>query len=268
MTVFVFALPALTRGGKGATYWTGVLISGYDFYRPSTVIPSVEAEGECHARASTLRLAMSGLSGPGRRYHAVHGVAFLWERYYHVAAAHGWKTLAVLLHSIRFVTFARTAAPSSWESLLTCIGENITSLQLVGSFYCRGWDSAVKEALPEGVEILTDDEKKSYPGDYYNWRVPSDKNERVFECSGHLFKVAETSNWQDKFSRDPRVMRNALGVQAPCSACSQSWTECKCGLENWYPARVELIDTETMGTGVRALQVSFNAWCLTAYPPV
>lgn len=134
------------------------------------------------------------------------------------------------------------------------------SLQLLGSFYCQGWEEAIGKALPEGVDPLTEDEKKRYPGHYHNWRVPLDKSARVFEAQHPPFNVIESSNWRSLFAQDPRKFEPAFafGPEKPCNVCARPSAECECSLEHWFPARVELVETPNMGTGVRALQVRFR----------
>ena len=254
-----------------------VLASGYEFLKPTglTIESGEEGEEQCHQRTSVLKSAISRSSGPQMRYYCLHATAAIWGRYHQIATAHGWKTLAVLLHSWSFWLAVRGAAPDLWERLMIKIGENTMSLQLLGSFYCDGWANAMKEALPEGVDLLTEDERREYPGNYHNWRIPSDTAARVCEPIEPPFNVVDTSNWWDYFEKDPRAemtpqtpdpessessedSEEIFDVEGPCISCGQLSPGCQCNLENWSPARVELFNTGHTGTGVRALQVRFG----------
>ena len=244
-------------------YWTSVHSTGFNFRAaagtgtPSGSTSEAVTQGN-YERAGMLMSRFNGNTDPQTRYYAAFALAVVWARYWHLAYECGWKTVTVLLYSARFRDFSRAANPTRWEELVNLIKANTMSIQLLGSFH-TSWYKAFSEAVSNADSVLTEQERIGYDGHYHNWRVPSDPNGRVAERHNATFEVGDYTkigNDGRAFIRDPRIERRAFETAQPCGACGQMSRACHCNLENWSPARIELVGTVGRGTGVRALQVS------------
>ncbi|KAG0643177.1 hypothetical protein HOY80DRAFT_1096856 [Tuber brumale] len=248
-------------------YWTSIHASGFTFQPPSGVGSLTRSDTEAvisgnHERAGILMSRFMETTNPQTRYYSAFALAVVWSRYWRMAQDCGWKTVAVLLYSSRFRDFARAANLARWEELVNLIKVNVMSIQLLGSFNTP-WRTAFSEAVlvPDPDQVLEVPERADYNGHHHHWRVPSDPNARFAERHNTEFEVGDyTKIGYDgtAFTRDPRLKKGAFNVAQPCGACGKMSKECLCNLENWSPARVELIETVGRGTGVRALQ-SFKA---------
>ena len=244
-------------------YWTSVHATGFHF-QPAVGTGTLSGSASeavidgNHERAGMLMSRFIETTDPQARYHSAFALAVVWSRYWRLAYECGWKTVAVLLHSARFRDFSRAANLARWGELVKLIKANAMSIQLLGSFHTR-WYKAFSDAVPDADKVLTDQERIGYDGHYHNWRVPSDPNARVAERHNTTFEVGDYTkigNDGRAFARDPRLRRGAFDTAQPCGACGKTSEECHCNLENWSPARVEMVGTVGRGTGVRALQVS------------
>ncbi|KAG0126660.1 hypothetical protein HOY82DRAFT_627191 [Tuber indicum] len=246
-------------------YWTSVHASGFNFQPAVGVGSPAGCDAEAvisgnHERAGILMGRFMETTDPKARYHSAFALSVVWSRYWRLAQDCGWKTIAVLLYSSRFRDFARAANRDRWEELVKLIKANVMSIQLLGSFN-TSWYEAFCEAVPDAYQVLTDQERIYYDGCYHHWRVPNDPNARSGERHNKAFEVGDYTrigNNGKAFTSDPRFKKGAFDVAQPCGACGKTSKECLCNLENWSPARVELIGTVGRGTGVRALQ-SFKA---------
>ena len=245
-------------------YWTSVHATGFNFQAVAGADTPTRSDSEAvisgnHERAGMLMSRFIGTTDPQARYHSAFTLAVVWSRYWRLAQKCGWKTVAVLLHSSRFRDFSGAASLTRWRELVKLIKANVMSIQLLGSFNTR-WYKAFSDAIPDADQVLTDQERIGYDGHYHHWRVPSDPDARVAERHSTSFEVGDYTkigNNGKAFARDPRLKRGAFDIFQPCSACGKTSVECHCNLENWSPARIELVGTVGRGTGVRALQVSF-----------
>ena len=252
-------------------YWTSVHATGFNFQAVVGADTLSKSDSEAvingnHERAGILMSRFIGTTDPQARYHSAFTLAVVWSRYWRLAQECGWKTVAVLLHSSRFRDFSRAAHLTRWRELVKLIKANIMSIQLLGSFNTH-WYKAFSDAIPDADQVLTDQERIGYDGHYHHWRVPSDPNARVAERHSTSFEVGDHTkigNNGKAFARDPRLKRGAFDIAQPCGACGKASEECHCNLENWSPARIELVGTVGRGTGVRALQVRFF---LSSPPP-
>ncbi|CUS12579.1 unnamed protein product [Tuber aestivum] len=246
-------------------YWTSVHASGFNFRPVGAEGTPTRSDSEAvvsgnHERAGMLMSRFMKTTDPKVRYYSAFALAVVWSRYWRLAQECGWKTVAVLLHSPRFRDFARAANLTRWRELMKLVRANVMSIQLLGSFNTH-WYAALSDAIPDTDEVLTELERIDYEGHYHHWRVPNDPNSREAEEHDKAFEVGDhTRIGRDgkAFAVDPRLKDGAFNIAQPCGACGKTSGECRCNLENWSPARVELIGTSGRGTGVRALQ-SFKA---------
>ena len=245
-------------------YWASVHATGFNFQAVVGTNTPTRRDSEAvisgnHERAGMLMSRFIGTTDPQARYHSAFSLAVVWSRYWRLAQECVVETVAVLPHSSRFRDFSLAANLTRWIELVKIIKANVMSIQPLGSFNTR-WYKAFSDAISDAEQVLMDQERISYDGHYRHWRVPSDLNARVAERHSTNFEVGDYTkigNDGKAFARDPRLKMGAFVISQPCGACGKMSEECHCNLENWSPARIELVGTIGRGTGVRALEVSF-----------
>lgn len=166
--------------------------------------------------------------------------------------------LAILSFSASFRKHALVTKKLDWDRFFLDLRNLKVSIELVGDFFRPGWCTL----LPFMISLGKPMPAAGYCGHHHLWSVPLD--EKALAAQPVVpYEILEKSipGAGMVFDRDPRIrikqtisQRNAL--EGHCPICMKGGVECECPTHIWFPCRIELIQTEDRGVGVRALQVS------------
>lgn len=206
----------------------------------------------------SVAILYSRISRPKTSHKPVRNLLRQWKRYTQITKELGWKMLAILSFSASFRQHALVMKKLDWDRFLLDLRNLKVSIELVGDFFCPDWC----ELLPFMMIIGEPMPAAGYHGHHHLWSVPLDE-EALAAQPVAPYEILEKSipGAGMVFDRDPRIWikettppRNTL--EGHCPICMKGKLECECPTHKWFPCRIELIQTEDRGVGVRALQVS------------
>lgn len=197
------------------------------------------------------------ISRPKTSHRAVRNLLRQWQRYTLIAEKLGWKMLAILSFSASFRQHALVTKKLDWDKFFLDLRDLKISIELVGDFFCPGWSKLLPLSKRESVPI-----PNYYSGHHHLWSVPLDEKALAAQPVTPYEIVEKSIPGEGMvFDRDPRIRTKQTtpqpnSLEGGCPICTKGKVECECPTHIWFPCRIELIQTEDRGVGVRALQVS------------